>query len=83
MLLYVVSLAGAVHYCKTMLEMAQYLLWLFGKVLNGMEDGDGFDDLANQPLLNNRAERSMQTRKMAIRQQYVLLNGQAVPVHQS
>ena len=42
---HVVSLAGAVHYCKTMLEMTQYLLWLFGKVLNRMEDGDGFEDL--------------------------------------
>ena len=83
MLLYVVSLAGAVHYCKTILEMAQCLLWLFGKVLNRMEDGDGFEDLAIQPLLNDRAGRSMHTRNMSMRQQYVLLNGQAVPVHQS
>ena len=83
MLLYVVSLASAVHYCKTMLEMAPYLLWLFGKVLNRIKDGDGMEDLENQPLLNDMAGRSMQTRNMSIWQQNVMVNGQALPVHQS
>ena len=83
MLLYVGNLAGGVHYCKTMLETAPYLLWLFGKVLNRMEDGDGMEDLENQPLLNDWAGRIMQTRNISIGQLYVMVNGQAVPVHQS
>ena len=62
--------------------MAQYLLWLYGKVLNWMEDGDGMEDLENQPLLNVRAGRIMQTHNMSIWQQYVIVNGQAGPVHQ-
>ena len=66
MLLYVVSLAGAVHYFKTMLEMAQYLLCVFGKVLNRVGDGDGFEDLDNQPLLNDRAGRIVQIRNMSM-----------------
>ena len=66
-----------------MLEMAQYLLLPFGKFLNRVDDGDGFEDVENQPLLNERSGRSMQTRNMSMTQRYVMVNGQAVPVHPS